>query len=131
MQTLTDFIKTNKPQGFEPRPHYSVEGDSLTFFFKNESYHGERIDDFLTVYRSLETNGLVGCQIKGLPKTLAILGDFGLTISDGQMQLALIFIACMAASPKGESKECYRELGKLAKDTGATIPAKELAPLLQ
>jgi hypothetical protein len=29
----------------------------MTFFFKDEPYFGERIDDFLTVYREIKGGG--------------------------------------------------------------------------
>ena len=124
MDTLIDYLNENKPQGFTPRPFYSVEGDSLTFYFNDEESYRERLDDFLTVYKSIKSNKLVGCQIKGLPQALKLLGDFGLTIQDEAVRLSMIFIACMAVNPKPASKQCYQELGRVARET--TIPAKEL-----
>lgn len=124
METVIDFVRNNKPKGFNPRPFYSGEGDSLTFFFENKEYYRERIDDFLTAYRAIDGAGLVGCQIKGLPKALELLGDFGVHISDGKVSLAMIFMAYMAQTMQEESKECYRELGRMAGKT--SIPASEL-----
>ena len=129
METLIEHLKTTKPKGFTPRPFYSVEGDSLTFYLKDEESYRERVDDFLTVYKSVKNEKLVGCQIKGLPKAIKLLGDFGLFfIEDGSVRLGMIFIACMAACPEPLAREQYRKLGKIAKQ--ASIPAKELAPLL-
>ena len=128
METLIEHLKTTKPKGFAPRPFYSVEGDSLTFYFKDEESYRERVDDFLTVYKSIKSDKLVGCQIKGLPRALKLLGDFGLFIEDGPIRLSMIFIACMAATPEAEAKKRYVELGKVAGK--ASIPAKELEPLL-
>jgi hypothetical protein len=130
MAALIDYIKTHKPKGFSPQPHYSADGDSLTFYFKDEESYGERVDNFLTVYRSIKTDDLVGCQVKGLAKALKLLGDFGLVIRDGKVLLGLIFIACMAANPppEPETKERYLELGRMTKKT--TIPARELEPVL-
>ncbi len=124
MEALIDYLKTNKPKGFAPRPFYSVEGDSLTFYFKDEPSYRERVDDFLTVYKSIATEKLVGCQIKGLPKALKLLGDFGLVIQDKSVRLGMIFIACMAATPEQASRDQYLELGREARD--ATISAKDL-----
>lgn len=129
METLIEHLKTTKPKGFTPRPYYSVEGDSLTFYFKDEESYRERVDDFLTVYKSIKSDKLVGCQIKGLPKALKLLGDFGLMfIEDGSVRLSMIFMACMAASPEAGARKRYVELGKFAKE--ASIPAKELESLL-
>src|SRR5437867_7554506 len=123
METLIEHLKTTKPKGFTARPFYSVEGDSLTFYFKDEESYRERVDDFLTVYKSIKSRKLVGCQIKGVPKALKLLGDFGLIlIEDGSVRLSMIFMACMAASLESEARKRYVELGKLA--MVASIPAK-------
>jgi hypothetical protein len=132
METLTEYLKTNKPSGFTPKPFYSADGDSLTFYFKDEESYGERVDDFLTVYKSMQTGDLVGCQVKGVVKALELLGDFGLFIHDrsSSVLLGMIFMACMAASPSpvNETKMMYLELGKMTKDTA--IPTRELEPVL-
>jgi hypothetical protein len=132
METLIDYLKTNKPSGFTPKPYYSADGDSLTFYFKDAESYGERVDNFLTVYRSTATGELVGCQVKGLEKALKLLGDFGLFIRDGSIMLGMIFIACMAASPGPEpkTKERYLELGKMTHDMDVSIPVRELDPIL-
>jgi hypothetical protein len=135
METLLDYVRTHEPHGFKPKPHYSTDGDSLVFYFKDEESYGERVDNFLTVYRSIETDSLVGCQIKGLPAALKLLGDFGLFIEerskDKAVRLGMIFMACMAAtpSPEPQTKERYVELGKISKE--ATIPARELRSALE
>jgi len=128
METLIDYLKATKPKGFTPRPCYSVEGDSLTFYFEDVSSYRERVDDFLTIYKAVGSDKLVGCQIKGLPKALKLLGDFGLVIQDKTVRLGMIFMACMAASPQPASRGRYLELGKVARQT--TIPTKEFEALL-
>jgi len=128
METLIEHLKTTKLKGFTPRPFYSVEGDSLTFYFKDDESYRERVDDFLTIYKSIKTDKLVGCQIKGLPQAMKLLGDFGLVIEDDSVRLGMIFIACMAANPVPEARKQYLLLGKMARET--SISAKELEPLL-
>jgi hypothetical protein len=132
METQIEHLKTNRPKGFRPKPYYSADGDSLTFYFKNEESYGERVDDFLTVYKSMKTGELVGCQVKGAVEALGLLGDFGLLIHDKphSVLLGMIFMACMAANPPTipATKMIYLELGKMTK--GAVIPARELEPVL-
>jgi len=128
METLIDYLKTNKPKGFTPRPFYSVEGDSLTFHIKDSESYGERMDDFLTVYKAIGTDELVGCQVKGLLQTLELLGNFGLILEGKEVKLGMIFMACMASTPESTSKERYLELGRAAGT--ATINAKELEPIM-
>lgn len=127
METVLDFVRNNKPKGFNPRPFYSAEGDSLTFFFENKEYYRERIDDFLTAYRAIDGRGLIGCQIKGLPRALELLGDFGIRITDGKVGLAMIFMAVMAQSMEQEAKECYRELGRMAGNKLVPVPELQAA----
>ncbi len=128
METLIDFVKANKSRGFSPRPYYSAEGDCLVFYFKDEPSYGERVDDFLTVYKSVKANKVIGCQIKGLARALKLLGDFGVIVEDDSVRLGVIFVACMAATPQPEARKRYLELGKVARD--ASIPARDIQPLL-
>ena len=128
METIAEILKSKKPAGFAPRPFYSSEGDSLTFFFEDQPYYGERIDDFLTAYRAMDGDGLVGCQVKGLLRALRLLGDFGLIVSDGNVSLTMIFmvIALMAENERPEATARYKELGRLAAERNVSIPANEL-----
>jgi hypothetical protein len=111
METLENFIETHKPKQFRAEPFYCAESDSLTFYLKDERYYGERIDDFLTVYRSMSDHGLIGCQVKGLPTALETLGNFGLTIDDKKIKLSMIFLA-LSAVTQAPSQHFYFELGK-------------------
>lgn len=129
METLTEYMKNNRPESsFKAEPFYSSDGDSLTYSFRNEPSYRERIDDFLTVYRSRKDDGLVGCQIKGLPKALNLLGTFGLLISDGKLTMGMIFIACMAETNELEARECYKELGEKLSNT--EIPREQFERLM-
>lgn len=128
METLIDFMTNKKPApAFKAEPFYSPEGDSLTYYFKPDRSYAERIDDFLTVYRSTDDKGLVGCQIKGLPKTLALLGNFGIKISDGCVTLGMIFMACMAQTTE-PAKEYYLQLGGAAGNVPVPEEALEAMP---
>src|SRR5438132_13302806 len=105
METLIEHIKSHKPGSFKPKPFYSVEGDSLTFYFKDSESYGERVDDFLTVYLSMDDDSLVGCQVKGVPTAVKVLGDFGLIIQSGSIRLGMLFMAYWAASEEPDSKK--------------------------
>ena len=50
---------------FQKQPHYSEAGDCTFLFFRNGESCGDRIDDELTVYRSIETDEVVGFQVAG------------------------------------------------------------------
>lgn len=114
------------PPPFRPAPFYSPDGDSLTFYIQNKPSYRQRIDDFLTVYRAIEGDALVGCQIKGLPKTLELLGSFGLRISDGRVKLTFIFLATAMQSENPETKEICAALSRAAKETELELAGAEL-----
>ena len=128
MGTLIDYIKANRPKRFVAKPYYSEDGDSVTFYFKDGASYARRVDDFLTVYLSMERNELVGCQVKGVARLLKLLGQFGLTVEDKSVKLGMFFMACMAQTPAENSKDTYKELSRFARN--AAVTRKELKPAL-
>jgi hypothetical protein len=82
-ETLIDYLEKIEPQGFEPRPIYSADGDFITVYLTDEDSYAERVDQLLTVYLSVEKHALVGCKIEGVCRLLKTLGDFGVSI-DGK-----------------------------------------------
>jgi hypothetical protein len=128
METLVDYLKSHKPKRFVAKPYYSADGDSVTYFFKDNPSYAQRVDDFLTVYLSIEGDELVGCQVKGVARLLKLLGEFGVTIEDKLVKLGMFFMAGMAETPIGHAKEQYRALSRIAGD--ASVSRKELEPAL-
>jgi hypothetical protein len=128
METLSDYLKSNKPKGFCAEPFYSSGGDSLVIYFKEARHYAERVDSFLTVYRSIENDELVGAQVKGLARLLDEIGDFDLLIENDGVKLSLIFVLCMLSSRTASSRACYQQLGRAAKHT--SMSRRQLAPLL-
>jgi hypothetical protein len=55
-------------ENFVPFAFHNVEGDCIEFFISNEMYYGERIDDYVTVYRNVETNDITGAVIKNVKR---------------------------------------------------------------
>jgi len=51
---------------FEPFAFYNADGDCVEFFAKGEKYYGQRVDDYVTVYRSFETKEIIGSVIKNV-----------------------------------------------------------------
>jgi hypothetical protein len=124
METLLEHIKSNAPRGFKPQSVYSVEGDSLTFIVEDIEYYRDRIDDFLTVFRTMDGDRLIGCQLKGVPEVLKLLGSFDLTINNS-VKLTMIFLAFMTKTSK-ECQHFYVDLAYLDAARRAEIPAKAL-----
>src|SRR5206468_6717266 len=100
MAKLTEYLQGKRPKRFQPRAHYVPEGDTLICYFKDDESHAERVDELLTVYRSMQTGEMVGCQIKSVRFILRKLGGFGVQVKDGDVDLRVLFIAYAFASKK-------------------------------
>jgi hypothetical protein len=125
---LTEYLQGRVCRGFHPHPFYSKEGDFLTYFFRGDNAYAERIDDILTVYRSMDTTELVGFKIKGVRYIVETLGEFHRQYrdEDGEVMLSLLVIAGMALSNDPDAKMHYKEIGRQTQ----TIPlnTRELQP---
>jgi hypothetical protein len=113
---LMKFLETAKPKGFEPRPYFGPEEDSLTFYFDNAESYGKRVDDLLTLFLSVKNDELVGCQVKGIRKNLKRLGNFGVAMKHGKIQLGLFFHLLAFLAEKPQQREKYLDLSQRIKD---------------
>lgn len=109
-ETLMEYLESKRCNGFTAIPHYSPEGDCVTYFVKPDRCIADRIDELVTVYHSMKTNELVGCTIKGVHRILSTLGNFGVSVEDGEVSLGLFFMAAAVMNPA--QKPRYKELGK-------------------
>jgi len=90
---LMKFLKENPPaRRFVPYCYVSHEADALTVYFEGDADYSERLTDHVTLYRSLETNEIVGCRIKGIAEILADLPNY-VQVKDGPVRLSIIFWA--------------------------------------
>lgn len=68
--SLTDFLRScgseSRPATDPPKPIVDADADSIFFCTSKEPFFAERVDDLLTVYRSIETNAVIGIQLKGI-----------------------------------------------------------------
>lgn len=118
---LMHYLESTQPQGFEPRPYYGAEEDSLTFYFDPAESYARRMDDLLTLFLALESNDLVGCQVKGVRNKLKRLGDFGIHIQHGKIRLGIFFHLLAYFAEKPEQRDRYLDLGRRAKDVEVEI----------
>ncbi len=128
MTTLSQFLKENvrETNAFTPSPLYTPEGDSLMFFMKDEESYRERIDELLTVYRSMQTNGIVGCQIKGVRHKLDELSKYIVTVTSEEFELGLLFLAYAASATDEMVRHNYEFLGEQAKNLGARLRPQDI-----
>jgi hypothetical protein len=72
---LKDFVSGPPGQGRIQEPWYNPDGDCIIYQTSDEAIVADRIDESLTIYRSVEAGKAIGFQIKGV---LAIIKRFGL-----------------------------------------------------
>jgi hypothetical protein len=113
---LMKYLEKARPKGFQPRPYYGPEEDCLTFYFDNAESYAKRVDELLTLFLSLKTNELVGCQVKGVRKNLRRVGRFGISIKHGKMGLDLVFHLLAFLAEKPSQRRRYLELSRRSKD---------------
>lgn len=54
------------PSTFESRPYHSTVGDFIEFYFENSDSHAVRMDAWLTVYKAMDDDRLVGFKLKNI-----------------------------------------------------------------
>lgn len=113
---LMKYLEKTRPKGFAPRPYYGAEEDCLTFYFDNAESFARRVDDLLTLYLSVKTNELVGCQVKGVRKNLKRLGDFGISVKHTKVRLDLFFHLLAYLAEKPAQRKRYLELSERTGD---------------
>jgi hypothetical protein len=74
------------------------------------------VDNLLTLFFSVKTDELVGCQVKGIRKNQKRLGNFGLAIKHGKIRLDLFFHLLAFLAEKPQQRQKYLDLSQRIKD---------------
>ena len=69
----------------------------------------DRVDELLTVYLSLETDDLVGCQIKSIGRIMKRLRNLRILIKDKDVELRVLFFSLSCFSRRPRSAKNIRE----------------------
>lgn len=109
---LERYLIENAPQGqFSPCARYDEDSDALTLFLSNEPEYRQRLNSRVTIYRSMESDKIVGCRIKSVRSVLDDLGSFDIAITDGKWRLTLLFVALHGTFATDEaSRGVYRTI---------------------
>lgn len=107
---------------------YDPDGDCIEFLAKPDSFYGERIDDLVTVYRSNETDEVIGSLVKGVSRfcrrMLEQVPGFKIVVEDGRVRLEHVFLAQIFSSPTELDEMAvvtYRKLIEIAEKSGAEV----------
>lgn len=101
---LMKFLRDNPPANqFVPYCHLNEDSDALTVYFEGDADYSERLNDHVTLYRSVETKELVGCRIKGIRAILEDLPNY-IHINHGGIKLQMLFFAFRGTAHKEHSE---------------------------
>jgi len=90
---LDKYIEGEK--GFQAKAWYNAIGDCIEYQTVNEAIVADRIDEKLTIYRSVITNKPVGFKIKDVQAILSKYGYDGLAVLHLEQGTTLISIAAL------------------------------------
>ncbi|MGD0898706.1 MAG: hypothetical protein ABR915_12790 [Thermoguttaceae bacterium] len=113
---LKDFLTTQI--GDVPfRPYLAInrEADALTAYFKPDADYSERLTDHVTLYRSMESNEIVGCRIKGISGILEDLPNF-LHVDYQGAKLSMVFWSFRGGVDDENLRDTFKQLAKAAGD---------------
>lgn len=112
-ETIDDVLREG-PGPFEAGPTYSPVGDCVEVFFEDSDHYAERVDCWLTIYRSFETKRLVGFEIKNVATLLSKFDLLGLDCRVTGTKCAIrleAFFACLPyVEPTVAQAEPYRNI---------------------
>lgn len=117
---LIEFLRNNpSAEKFVPYCHRHLGSDVLTVYFEGDPDYSERLSEHVTLYRSLETNEIVGCRIKGIAGILEDLPNFLRVKHDG-VDLSVLFFAFRGGVDKATG-ETLSQLAKATTEKGMTL----------
>ena len=130
-----DFMRTvleglEEGPEFNARPWYNDYGDCVVFHSTDKEGYADRVDDLLTLYRSVETDQVTGFQVKGVAAIVKLIGCDGMavraTTEDGavrevEISALLVVAACEADQPpdKEQRRRKARAYAEAARIAGA------------
>lgn len=125
-QQIKEFLKENPPASkFVPYCYISKDADTLTVYFEGDADYSERLNDHITIYRSVETNEVVGCRIKGISGILEDLPNY-IRIKKDDIDLAVLFLAFRGGA-EGAVRDTVNDLAKVAAERNLSLAPNSLA----
>jgi len=125
-------LQTSEP-AFRAEPFYNPYGDCIDYQTVDEAYFGDRVNSFITLYRSMKDRRAIGFLIKGVEHVLRNLGCQIVTIGtdqqpDGTISLVTIVFAAIQEAEEKASREQLDALGTLVPSmVDKTFPIRRAA----
>ena len=117
---LMQFLRENPPANkFVPYCHLNGASDALTVYFEGDADYSVRLSDHVTLYRSLETDEVVGCRIKGIAGILEDLPNY-IQVNHDDIQLSIVFLAFRGGAV-GDESQVINHLAKTASEKNLVL----------
>jgi hypothetical protein len=116
MATETDIqeVIERYKRPFNSSPTYTEVGDCIELFFSDEDFHADRVDCWLTVYRSFGDGRVIGFLLKNVKTLLSAFASLGLdcrVLRQGSKVQLLSLIAFVPwVEPAAIERDPYRDL---------------------
>lgn len=105
---------------FVPYCHLHKESDALTVYFEGDPDYSERLNDHVTLYRSLETDEVIGCRIKGISSLIEDLPNY-VHVNHGGVELSVIFLAYRGSVSDAQAGKTLNDLATTAREKKLTL----------
>jgi len=102
------------PKQFVPYCYLSKDADTLTVYFKGDANYSEPLSDYLTLYRSLKMNEIVGCRINGISRIINDLPNY-IQINHTEVELSIILLALLAFRGSTKTKDLAKTMNDLVR----------------
>ena len=99
---------------FQPYVYISPQADTLTAYFKPDADYSQRLTEHVTLYRSIDSNEIVGCRIKGIAGILEDLPNF-LRVDHQGATLSMLFWS-FRGGVDDDARDAFKELAEAAGD---------------
>lgn len=95
VQRLNDWkdLEKQRPADFVKKPFYDPVDDSITLFFADDEACREKVDRFLSVYRSFQTKQVVGCHLKDVRKILSKVEALNIGIKTSSITFGMLLLS--------------------------------------
>lgn len=120
---LMKFLRENPPaKQFIPYCHLNRASDTLVVYFEGDADYSERLSEHVTLYRSVDTDEVVGCRIKGIAGLLEDLPNY-IQVNHGRVHLKIVFLAFRGSASDDAEREAINSLAKVASEKDMVVDA--------
>ncbi|REJ65773.1 MAG: hypothetical protein DWQ31_17735 [Planctomycetota bacterium] len=105
---------------FVPYCYISKAADALTAYFEADPDYSERLNEHVTLYRSLDNHEVVGCRIKGISGIIEDLPNY-IQVDDGNIRLSAVFLPFRGSVEDEASRRSLNTLAKTAGERGLVL----------